>query len=74
MTTHPHFLYTDVINAIKGTKTSITALTNVLEGSIAVTTDTHEFGFYVAGNWTWLSSSPGGTGRTYDLVFQTMGA
>lgn len=54
--TFPHLLYTDIVNSIKGTKTSITAMTGMLDGAIAYATDTNELGFYSAtqNTWTWL--------------------
>lgn len=70
MNTRPHYLYSDVVNSIKDTKANIIAMTGMLDGSIAYTTDTNELGTYSAdlNTWTWLSTRP------YDLVFLNMGA
>lgn len=73
--THPHYLYSDVVNSLRDTKANLTALTGLLDGSIGYATDTNEFGTYSTdtGTWTWLSA--GGTStRPYDLVFMNMGA
>ncbi len=74
--THPHYLYSDIVNSIKADKAVITAMTGLLDGTIAYATDTNEFGTYSTdtGIWTWLSSGSGTTTRPYDLVFMNMGA
>lgn len=59
--THPHYLYSDVVNSIKADKAVITAMTGLLDGTIAYATDTNEFGTYdlTSNAWTWLGSGGG---------------
>lgn len=56
--THPHYLYSDIVNSIKADKAVITAMSGLLDGTIAYSTDTNEFGTYDANSntWTWLGA------------------
>lgn len=56
--THPHYLYSDIVNSIKADKAVIEAMAGLLDGTIAYATDTNEFGTYSAGSdtWTWLGA------------------
>lgn len=66
MNTHPHYLYSDIVNSIKDTKANIIAMTGLLDGSLAYATDTDELGTYNADTnvWTWLGA--GGGGSSFD--------
>lgn len=57
--THPHYLYSDIVNSIKATKATITAMTGLLDGTVAYAIDTNEFGTYDidSNSWTWLGAS-----------------
>ncbi len=57
--THPHYLYSDIVNSIKADKAVITAMTGLLDGTIAYATDTNEFGTYSldTNTWTWVGAS-----------------
>lgn len=57
--THPHYLYSDIVNSIKADKASIEAMTGLLDGTIAYATDTNEFGTYSlnTNTWTWVGAS-----------------
>lgn len=80
MNTHPHYLYSDVVNSIKAEKATIEAMAGLSDGTIAYATDTDEFGTYSlnTNTWTWLGAGvllyvqdegiPVGTPNTLNFV------
>ena len=82
--THPHYLYSDIVNSIKADKATIVAMFGLLDGTIAYATDTNEFGTYSldTNTWTWVGASallyvqdegiPIGTPTTLNFVGNNM--
>ena len=82
--THPHYLYSDIVNSIKADKATIVAMSGLLDGTIAYATDANEFGTYSldTNTWTWVGASallyvqdegiPIGTPTTLNFVGNNM--